>query len=64
MAFAGGPYSFVLGPNQPNSDDFVKVADLLWTLLFAFCGGWISLAIWATGPKTSRQGTSDDQHGK
>ena len=65
MAFAGGPYySFVMGPNQPNSDDFVKVADLVWTLLFAFVGGWVSLAIWATGPKSSRQGAADDQHGK
>jgi hypothetical protein len=62
MGIAGGPaYSFVVGPSQPDSADFVKVADLLWTLLFAFVGGWISLAIWATGPKARTQGTSDDQ---
>jgi hypothetical protein len=65
LGFAGGPaYSFVVGPNQPASDDFVKIADLLWTVLFAFVGGWISLAIWATGPKARRQGASDDQPAK
>jgi hypothetical protein len=42
--------TFTLGPGRPGGDDFIMVAELLWTLLFAFIGGWISLLIWATRP--------------
>ena len=37
------------GPNQPNEEDFVQVAQLLWTIAFAFLGGWVSLLIYWTG---------------
>ncbi len=45
------------GPNRPGEDEFIEVAQLLWTLLFAFCGGWVSLLMYWTGhrqPDASR----------
>lgn len=41
------------GPNQPNEEDFVQVAQLLWTIALAFLGGWVSLLIYWTGRRPS-----------
>jgi hypothetical protein len=33
----------------PSERDFVMVAHMFWSLVFAFCGGWISLVMYWTG---------------
>jgi hypothetical protein len=47
-AVAGTP-AFTLGPGRPGDDDFINVAELHWTLLFAFLGGWVSLLLYRNG---------------
>ncbi len=37
------------GPDPPDLRDFVMVAHMFWSLLFAFVGGWVSLAMYWTG---------------
>ncbi len=39
----------------PSERDFVMIAHLYWTLLFAFCGGWVSVFLWWTGQRGGRQ---------
>ncbi len=36
-------------PNPPDLRDFVMVAHMYWSLMFAFCGGWMSLLMYWTG---------------
>jgi hypothetical protein len=40
----------------PSERDFVMIAHLYWTLLFAFCGGWVSVFVWWTGQRGAAQG--------
>lgn len=39
----------------PSERDFVMIAHLYWTLLFAFCGGWVSVFLWWTGQRRAAQ---------
>jgi hypothetical protein len=57
-----GMPAFTLGPGRPSQDDFINVAELHWTLLFAFLGGWISLMIYWTGRSHSSQESSHAQN--
>ena len=53
----------------PSERDFVMIAHLYWTLLFAFCGGWVSVFLWWTGQRGTTQGGREsiaakpNQHG-
>jgi hypothetical protein len=38
--------------NPPDLRDFVMVAHMYWSLLFAFLGGWVSLVMYWTGQRT------------
>jgi hypothetical protein len=41
----------VAEPEVPSERDFVMIAHLYWTLLFAICGGWVSVLLWWTGQR-------------
>jgi hypothetical protein len=46
------------GPAPPDPRDFVMVAHMFWSLLFAFVGGWVSLAMYWTGQRQAEGGRS------
>lgn len=43
------PLETRVGPDPPDLRDFVMVAHMFWSLLFAFVGGWVSLLMYWTG---------------
>jgi hypothetical protein len=46
------------GPEPPDVRDFVMVAHMYWSLLLAFLGGWVSLAMYWTGRRSPPAPTS------
>lgn len=50
----GGTTAVNAGPAPPDLRDFVMVAHMYWSLLFAFAGGWISLLMYWTGHSHAR----------
>ena len=47
------------GPAPPDLRDFVMVAHMYWSLLFAFVGGWVSLLMyWTAGAQCRSRQTS------
>jgi hypothetical protein len=52
-----------VGPEPPDLRDFVMVAHMYWSLLFAFVGGWVSLVMYWIGrrPTNSQPGNSNQR---
>ena len=48
---------FPSGTGAPMDTDFDQVAHLLWTLVFAFSGGLLSLLVWAVGGRHCKRGS-------
>ena len=46
---------YMQAPAPPDLRDFVMVAHMYWSLVFAFVGGWVSLLMYWTGPEAGER---------